>query len=62
MPRNHFFLVDRKIHMFGVCCEAIACYTWITIMQEINYLIDKAVFAGKEANTVISLLHHSVPA
>ena len=45
-----YFLVECKVHLFGICCEAIP--------RQVNYLIDEAHCIGKGANTVISLVHH----
>ena len=49
-PGPLYFLCERKVHLFGVYCEAIP--------RQVNYLIDEASYIGKGANTVISLLHH----
>ena len=49
-PGLLYFLVERKVHLFGICCEAIP--------RQVNYLIDEAHCIGKGANTVISLVHH----
>ena len=43
-------LCPQKVHLFGVCCEAIP--------RQVNYLIDEAYYTGKGANTVINLLHN----
>ena len=49
-PGPIYFLAQRKVHLFGICCEAIP--------QQVNYLIDEAHYIGKGANTVVSMLHH----
>ena len=49
-PGPLYFLCERKVYLFGVCCEAIP--------RQVNYLIDEASYIGKKANTVISLLHN----
>ena len=49
-PGPLYFLSERKVYLFGVCCEAIP--------RQVNYLIDEASYIGKGANTVISLVHH----
>ena len=49
-PGPLYFLVERKVHLFGICCEAIP--------RQVNYLMDEAHCIGKGANTVISLLHY----
>ena len=49
-PGPLYFLCPQKVHLFGICCEAIP--------RQVNYLIDEAFYTGKGANTVISLLHH----
>ena len=41
---------ERKVYIFGVCCEGIP--------RQINYLIDEAMYIGKGANVVVNLLHH----
>ena len=45
-----YFLVPRKVGIFGVCAEGLP--------QQINYLIDEGMSSGKGSNMVISLLHH----
>ena len=45
-----YFKTPRRAQLFGVCCEGIP--------RQVNYLIDEADFIEKDANTVISLLHH----
>lgn len=49
-PGPLYFLCERKVYIFGVCCEAIP--------QQINYLIDECVYSGKGANTIVSLIHY----
>ena len=49
-PGPLYFLCERKVYIFGVCCEGIP--------RQINYLIDEAMYIGKGANVVVSLLHH----
>ena len=49
-PGFLYFLVERKVHLFGIFCEAIP--------RQVNYLIDEAHCIGKGANIVISLVHH----
>ena len=49
-PGPLYFLVQRKVHIFGVCCEAIP--------RQVNYLIDESQYIGKGGNMVISLLHN----
>ncbi|XP_041368037.1 uncharacterized protein LOC121382593 [Gigantopelta aegis] len=49
-PGPIYFKTPRKCQVFGIHAEGIPC--------QINYLIDEAVFSGKGANAVISLLHH----
>lgn len=45
-----YFLTPWKCQLFGVCSEVKA--------EQVNYLIDENDYAGKGANTVVSLLHH----
>jgi len=49
-PGEIYFLVPRKVGIFGVCCEGLP--------QQVNYLIDESHCSGKGANAVISYLHH----
>ncbi|CAL1548193.1 unnamed protein product, partial [Lymnaea stagnalis] len=49
-PGPIYFLVPRKVGIFGICAEAIP--------QQMNYLIDEGMTSGKGSNMVISLLHH----
>ena len=49
-PGLMYFLTPRKCAIFGVCCKAI--------LRQVNYLIDQAVDMGKDANKVVSMLHH----
>ena len=49
-PGPLYFLCERKVYIFGICCEGLP--------RQMNYLIDECVYNGKGANTVVSLLHH----
>ena len=49
-PGPLYFLVPRKVGIFGVCMEGIS---W-----QINYLIDESHCSSKGSNAVISYLHH----
>ena len=45
-----YFLSPRKCHLFGICNESK--------FQQVNYLIDEMVAIGKDANSIITFLHH----
>jgi hypothetical protein len=49
-PGPIFFLVPRKIGLFGVCCEGLP--------RQVNFLIDEARLISKGSNAVVSFLHH----
>ena len=49
-PGPLYFLVPRKVGIFGVCMEGIP--------QQVNYLIDESHCSSKGSNAVISYLHH----
>ena len=49
-PGHIYFLVPRKVGIFGVCAEALP--------RQVNYLIDEGMSSGKGSNMVISLLHY----
>ena len=49
-PGPIYFKTPRKCGIFGVMCEAIP--------QQVNFLIDEAVTAGKGANATISYVHY----
>lgn len=49
-PGPLYFLVPRKVGLFGVCCEGIP--------KQMNYIIDEAHLISKGSNAVISYLHH----
>lgn len=49
-PGPLYFLTPRKCGVFGAHCEGVK--------QQINYLIDEGISAGKGSNAVISYLHH----
>ena len=48
-PGPLYFLVPRKVGLFGVCCEGIP--------KQVNYLIDEAHLISKGSNAVVSYLH-----
>ena len=45
-----YFKCPQKCSLFGVACEAFP--------RQVNFLLDKSVHTGKEANTVVSMLHY----
>ena len=49
-PGPLYFLVPRKVGIFGVCMEGIP--------RQVNYLIDERHCSSKGSNAVISYLHH----
>ena len=49
-PGPIYFLVPRKVGLFGVCCEGIP--------KQVNFLIDEAHLISKGSNAVISFLHY----
>ena len=49
-PGPLYFLVPRKVGLFGVCMEGIP--------QQVNYLIGESHCSSKGSNAVISYLHH----
>jgi len=49
-PGPIYFLVPRKVGLFGVCCEGIP--------KQVNYIIDEAHLISKGSNAVVSYLHH----
>ena len=49
-PGPLYFLVPRKVGIFGVCMEGIP--------RQVNYLIDESHCSSKGSNDVISYLHH----
>ena len=49
-PGPLYFLVPRKVGIFGVCMEGIP--------RQVNYLIDESHCSSKGSNAVISYLHH----
>ena len=49
-PGSSYFLVPRKVGIFGVCMKGIP--------RQVNYLIDESHCSSKGSNSVISYLHH----
>lgn len=49
-PGPIYFLVPRKVGLFGVCCEGIP--------KQMNFVIDEAHLISKGSNAVISFLHY----
>ena len=49
-PGPIYFKMPRKCGIFGIMCEGIP--------QQVNFLIDESVCAGKGANTTISYVHY----
>ena len=49
-PGPIYFLVPRKVGLFGVCCEGVP--------KQVNFLIDEAHLISKGSNAVISFLHY----
>ena len=49
-PGPIYFLVPRKVGLFGVCCEGVP--------KQVNFLIDEAHIILKGYNAVISFLHY----
>ena len=49
-PGPLYFLVPRKVGLFGVCCEGTP--------KQVNYLIDKAHLISKGSNAVVSYLNN----
>ena len=49
-PGPLYFLVPRKVGIFGVCMEGIP--------RQVNYLIDESHCSSKGSIAVISYLHH----
>ena len=49
-PGPIYFLVPRKLGLFGVCCEGLP--------RQVNFLIDEAHLIGKGSNAVVSFLHY----
>ena len=47
-PGPIYFLVPRKIGIFGVCCEGLP--------RQVNFLVDEAHLVSKGSNAVISYL------
>ena len=45
-PGPIYFLVPRKVGLFGVCCEGLP--------KQVDFLIDEAHFISKGSNAVIS--------
>jgi hypothetical protein len=48
-PGPIYFLVPRKVGLFGVCCEGIP--------RQVNFLVDEAHLISKGSNSVLSYLH-----
>lgn len=48
-PGPIYFLVPRKVGLFGVCCEGLP--------KQMNFVIDEAHLISKGSNAVISYLH-----
>ena len=48
-PGPLYFLVPRKVGLFGICCEGVP--------KQVNFLIDEAHLISKGSNAVISYLH-----
>ncbi|KAI0213588.1 hypothetical protein LSAT2_001353, partial [Lamellibrachia satsuma] len=49
-PGPIYFLVPRKVGLFGICCERVP--------KQVNFLIDEAHLISKGSNAVISFLHY----
>ena len=49
-PGPIYFLVPRKVGLFGVCCEGLP--------KQVNFLIDEAHLISKGSNAVNSFLHY----
>ncbi|KAI0226960.1 hypothetical protein LSAT2_022574, partial [Lamellibrachia satsuma] len=49
-PGPIYFLVPRKVGLFGVCCEGVP--------KQVNFLIDESHLISKGSNAVISFLHY----
>lgn len=49
-PGPIYFLVPRKLGIFGVCCEGLP--------RQVNFLIDEAHLISKGSNAVVSFLHY----
>jgi len=49
-PGPMYFLVLRKVGLFGVCCEGLP--------KQMNFCIDEAHLISKGSNAVISYLHY----
>ena len=49
-PGPMYFLVPRKVGLFGVCCEGLP--------KQMNFLIDEAHLISKGSNAVISYMHY----
>ena len=49
-PGPIYFLVPRKVGLFGVCCEGIP--------KQVNFVIDEAHLISKGSNAVVSYLHY----
>ena len=49
-PGPLYFLVPRKVGLFGVCCEGLP--------RQVNFLIDEANLVSKGSNAVVSYLHY----
>ena len=49
-PGPIYFLVPRKVGLFGVCCEGLP--------KRVNFLIDEAHLISKVSKAVISFLHY----
>lgn len=49
-PGPIYFLVPRKLGLFGVCCEGVP--------RQVNFLIDEAHLISKGSNAVVSYLHY----
>ena len=49
-PGPSYFVVPRKVGLFGVCCEGLP--------KQVNFMIDEAHLISKRLNAVISYLHY----
>jgi|SRR6218665_4003547 len=61
-PGPIYFLVPRKLGLFGFCCE-IFCkifmgYMKVHLPRQVNFLIDEAHLISKGSNAVVSYMHY----